>query len=186
VSRTGFRRVSEAPDYISPFVGWRLWLVARDRSGRLRLTSVMRATVWPVREPMVAECVRRRTFLRSRSTGHARKRAPVASCRCGIYAIGNPRLLGPFIDTNHVRRCGPQWVVGSVAMWGTVIESERGWRASHAYPRQLYVPLARRNRSAAAEIERDLKQYGVEVSVFDSPISTALLNKLSVIEPVAA
>jgi hypothetical protein len=178
--------VSEAPDYVSPFVGWRLWLVARDQSGRVRLTSVMRATVWPVREPVVAECVRGRTIFRSRSAGHAGTRAPVESCRCGIYATGDPGQLSPFIDTNHVRRCGPQWVVGSVSLWGTVIESERGWRASHAYPRQLYVPLARRNRAAAAEIERDLTQYGVAVSLLGSPISTGLLKELPAIELAAA
>lgn len=178
--------MSEAPDYIAPFVGWRLWLIAGDDEGRLRLTSVMRPTVWPARKAVVAECDRGESVFRSRSIAHAGKRAPVASCRCGIYAIGDPAQLGAFIDTNHVRRCAPQWVVGRVSLWGTVIESERGWRASHAYPRELYVPLSRRNRDAAGTLGRELDRYGVPVRLLDGPISSGLLKTLPAVELAAA
>src|SRR5512132_4078558 len=58
--------------------------------------------------------------------------APNASCTCGIYA---GRSLGDF------DRPRPAWpppsVVGTVALWGTVIEHERGWRARYAYPARL-------------------------------------------------
>jgi hypothetical protein len=32
-------------------------------------------------------------------------------------------------------------VAGRVRLWGTVVECERGWRASHAYPSRLLVAL---------------------------------------------
>jgi hypothetical protein len=31
-------------------------------------------------------------------------------------------------------------VLGRVALWGTVIECERGFRASRAYPTRVYLP----------------------------------------------
>jgi hypothetical protein len=30
-------------------------------------------------------------------------------------------------------------VAGRVLLWGTVVECEHGWRASHAYPDRIYV-----------------------------------------------
>jgi hypothetical protein len=39
-------------------------------------------------------------------------------------------------------------VIGQVLLWGCVVESEHGWRASHAYPARLFVPLGRRGRLA--------------------------------------
>ena len=30
-------------------------------------------------------------------------------------------------------------VVGQVSMWGCILEHDRGWRSSHAYPKHLYV-----------------------------------------------
>jgi hypothetical protein len=117
---------------------------------------------------------------------HPDRPAPVASCRCGIYAIGDPRPLGAYFDTNHVRRCGLQWVIGRVFLWGTIVESQRGWRASHAYPKHLFVPLAKHNRSKADEIGRQLERYGVPVELLDATITPGLLQKLSALEATAA
>ncbi len=58
--------------------------------------------------------------------------APDIRCRCGIYAS---RSLADF------ERPRPAWppapVVGTVSLWGTVVEHERGWRARLAYPARL-------------------------------------------------
>ena len=44
-------------------------------------------------------------------------------------------------------------ILGEVVLWGHVLETEGGWRASHAYPARLYVAdaeIARRARAAIA------------------------------------
>jgi hypothetical protein len=64
--------------------------------------------------------------------GIGRHAAPDIRCHCGIYA-------GMSLDA--FERPRPAWppapVVGTVALWGTVIEHERGWRAAVAYPARL-------------------------------------------------
>ena len=177
--------MSEAPDYVDPIEGWRLWLAAADDAGTTRLTSVMHPTVWRVGEPVVAACVRRRSLFRSRRHEHPNQPAPVVSCRCGIYAIDDPSLLAGFIDTNQGGRRYRPWVVGRASLWGSIVESERGWRASHAYPRQLYVPtLGRKRRSA--EIRDALSDYGVPVELVDVPMTPRLLKSLRALETSAA
>jgi hypothetical protein len=47
-------------------------------------------------------------------------------------------------------------VLGEVMLWGHVLETEAGWRASHAYAARLYVP--------DAEIAAALTGYGAAVS----------------------
>lgn len=178
--------MSETPDYISPFEGWRLWLASTDAAGVFRLTSMRQQLVWPAREPLVAMCFRRRSFFRARHAAHPDQAPPVRDCRCGIYAISDPTRLGAFFDTDHVSRCGRQWVVGRVSLWGTVVESGRGWRASHAYPKQLYVPLAKRNRGAANEVETHLREYGVPVELLDAAITPGLLKSLRALDAPAA
>ncbi len=58
-------------------------------------------------------------------------------------------------------------VMGKVSLWGTVIETEHGYRASHAYPLRLYIPLHpihRRLRITPAWVAYELMTtYRVEV-----------------------
>lgn len=64
-------------------------------------------------------------------------------------------------------------VIGQVSLWGSVVECERGWRASHAYPACLYVPLGQHGRLSvlsgrAADAERlalSLRAYRVPVEL---------------------
>jgi hypothetical protein len=37
--------------------------------------------------------------------------------------------------------CRDDRVIGRVALWGDVVEGPFGWRASHAYPVELFVPV---------------------------------------------
>jgi N-formylglutamate amidohydrolase len=57
--------------------------------------------------------------------------------------------------------------MGTVSLWGTVIEGELGYRASHAYPHRLYVPVNRAHRHrkiSAAQVAYELKTtYRVDV-----------------------
>jgi hypothetical protein len=126
--------VSEAPDFAEPFQAWRVWKVVR-RDGDYSLGSVLHRTVWPAGEALTAECLRRRFFPRLRSrTCHD---SPAAECECGIYAAAL-ECVGSYVAEAPCH--GVARVLGQVALWGIVIECERGFRASHAYPTRIYVP----------------------------------------------
>jgi hypothetical protein len=109
-----------------------VWCVREDG----RLQSVLYDDVWEPGQELPAACPH----------GHS---PPDADCACGLYAVRKPEgarryLLGR--DEPHV----VGRVLGQVALWGTVVEAELGWRASRAYPAAL--------EPAALEIAR---LYGV-------------------------
>jgi hypothetical protein len=52
--------------------------------------------------------------------------------------------------------------LGEVSLWGRVIECERGFRASLAYPRRLYLPADGLHRRRGRLVD-DLEAYGVPV-----------------------
>jgi hypothetical protein len=56
-------------------------------------------------------------------------------------------------------------VLGLVSLWGTVVECERGYRASHAYPLHLYVPIdaAWQKKHCWDELVSGLESYDVPV-----------------------
>ena len=112
-----------APDYAEALIGWRVWCVVRTPNG-LRLASVIRDQIWEEGVETVAHC----------EAGHD---APEADCACGIYAAREPEAVLTYLhgrDEPHtVSR-----VLGRVLLWGTVVEHEHGWRASHALPLELY------------------------------------------------
>ncbi|MBW8741324.1 MAG: hypothetical protein ACJ747_13660 [Gaiellaceae bacterium] len=116
-----------APDYADALTGWRVWCVVDTPSG-LRLASVIHDHVWEVGAPAVAACRERHS-------------APHETCLCGIHAARDPAPALPYLrgrnDPGTVAR-----VLGRVLLWGTVIEHEQGWRASHARPLELWLPRA--------------------------------------------
>ena len=127
--------MSIAPDYAEPFEVWRVWRVVRH-AGAYWLGSIVQETIWPVREAFVAECLRgRRLLTRLRSSRHL---APEAGCECGIYGT-SLEGVAPYLADAPCR--GIARVVGRVALWGWVVECERGFRAACAYPLKLYVPV---------------------------------------------
>ena len=165
--------MSGAPDYPEPVVGWRVWF-AREDQGRTRLRSLFHDLCWPVREPLAAECLRRR--LPFRRGDHS---APAASCHCGIYAASLERV-GSYLDPGWLReRSDP--VVGRVSLWGRVVECEQGWRASLAYPERLYVPVldATGDESRAAQVALDLTAYGVPVELLEIEFPADIIAELS-------
>lgn len=99
----------------------------------------MKSTLWQPNEPLTAECLRDPPmptfFRRRRAEAHA---APGDGCECGIYA-GTLAVVGTYIARPTI--AAVTRVVGKVLLWGTVVECERGFRASHAYPARLYLPV---------------------------------------------
>lgn len=69
---------------------------------------------------------------------------------------------------NRLPRATAGWVVGVVALWGTVVTCERGFRASHAYPSELWVPWPeRRGGFDREDVALQLTDYGVPVRLLD-------------------
>ena len=111
------RARDETPLVPGPVVAWRAWGLS-GQCGTLRLRPVGRfARPWPPRRPVEASC------------GHWRfHRAPSLGCTCGVHATREPELLQ--------RARGPA-VVGTVALWGTIVEHALGYRARFGYPQRL-------------------------------------------------
>jgi hypothetical protein len=100
-------------------VGWRTWSLVEPTAGSgpvLRPVAAGRRP-WPARVPAQGTCrVSRR---------HA---APVFGCLCGLHAARDPERL---------RRIRDPAVLGTVALWGRLVEHDHGYRAELAYPQRL-------------------------------------------------
>ena len=133
-----------------PVTGWRAWVV-RDTAGGLRLGSILYDLVWPHARPLVAECRRGEDPFATATGAHP---VPGSACNCGFHAARDP------VDALSYTRGRDEpdtvcRVLGEVLLWGHVLETERGWRASHAAPARLYVP--------DAEIGAALAGYSVRI-----------------------
>jgi len=130
--------------------GWRAWVVTESPAG-LRLGSVLHDLVWPHGRPALAECRRGDDPFTLPLAVHP---VPGAECNCGFHAARDA------VDALSYARGRDEVdticrILGEVQLWGHVLETESGWRASHAYPARLYVPDP---KVAAA-----LSAYGVPV-----------------------
>jgi hypothetical protein len=174
----------QTPDLVAPVEAWRTWLVTEER-GELRLASVIFAASWVPGEPAAATC-RPQPYgwagLVDRGASH---RAPHPGCRCGIYAVKEPRQAARYLDQVGPVGRPPVWsVFGLVSLWGVVVEGEEGYRAAYAYPRALFVPRRRLlakgwRRTGAREADADavaeaLSAYRAPVRVLDAVTKTAV------------
>jgi hypothetical protein len=58
--------------------------------------------------------------------------------------------------------------LGRVALWGTVVEGDLGWRSSLAYPQEILLPTIGARRRVGLEcIIEGLSAYGVPVRVLE-------------------
>jgi hypothetical protein len=157
---------NSAPDYLEPIEGWRAWIVDPRPEGPV-LQSVVRLGDWRPGHPLVGACTGRRYAVPEHHPPVAHD-TPSLHCGCGIHAH---RLLeeAAYYTEGPSRR---QLVtaIGTVALWGSVIECTDGWRASHAYPVRLDLPLRRSGPAALRELEETadgLERYGVPVGIVD-------------------
>ena len=103
---------------VEPVIGWRGWYLRLTTSGPDLMPAGMGRDGWPRRAPMTARC----------SAGGPHQ-SPDPTCSCGLYAYRSERAL----------RSSGAWfpVIGTVSLWGRIVEHERVWRAEHAYPHRL-------------------------------------------------
>jgi hypothetical protein len=158
------------PDYVEPVEAWRVWRVVM-RDHRVVLQSLFAGAIWEPATPLVASCTAghrsRWAPWRKRANDHA---APDLDCRCGVYGVRSVAAARSYLETPPLL-CRDDRVIGRVALWGDVVEGPSGWRASHAYPVELYVPSpvvavsGLRRRAYVDEILLALEAYRVPVDV---------------------
>jgi hypothetical protein len=160
-----------APDAVTPVVAWRAWLVEGEDSP-WRLTSVVHRCPWPVRCELVAGCM---TTTGGRAHDHF---SPRERCRCGIYGASRIETLLSYVGYPYTPDKRPR-VIGLVNLWGRVYEHQQGWRASHAYPLRLWLPILGPSGQALErwqEIALDLADYGVPVDTVECTDAESLLR----------
>jgi len=157
-----------APDYFEPVIGWRSWAVVRSGAD-FRLRSIAFTDVWPVHEAFVARCYEAVTRVHLRLWRRPQRHAPVTlDCSCGIHAANDVAAAAAYL---HLYDDMPQRSVchralGRVALWGTVVEGDLGWRSELAYPQEIFVPASgARRRVGLDRIIEGLSAYGVPVRV---------------------
>jgi hypothetical protein len=161
------------PDYCEPVSGWRMWYCV-DSGGEARLASLFYPTIWPLRTALAGACARhgRRFFVRRRTEPHG---VPEARCGCGIHAASPSLFVDSMTESSFVGSLNGQLlpsrvvVFGRVQLWGKVIECQHGWRASYAYPQQLYLVRRRASDVAVRNRALELARYGVPVTILDAP-----------------
>lgn len=159
--------VVHAPDLVEPLLGWRLWRVGERTDGTAALVSIIRDVEWPHRCELDAGCLAPRLWWWPWRRGHREHRAPEQHCRCGIYAAAHVTEALAYLEIcRGLGRRRPAAALGVVKLWGRVIECERGWRASHAYPARLYVLGT--ESSDPWRVAAGLAGYGVPVGVLDA------------------
>jgi hypothetical protein len=186
VRAAGLRRAAHGRNLVSEsrrrwverrdaLTGWRLWNVARDGDA-YRLRSPVRTEVWPVGEPLVAECTGSDLVWGVRGSRHE---APSPDCRCGVYG-GTYSGLRSFLNATFLPPAEAA-VLGRTSLWGTVIDERSGWRAQYAYPERLAVPTLLRDAMAIAE---DLEDYGVPVVMLNAAEMFAALHPTATLRPI--
>ena len=139
---------------LRPAVGWKVWRVDHAAEAT-RLRSVLYGDVWPVGEPIEAEC---RRLLRSEH------QAPCAGCGCGIHAGRELSAWEHYLSVDAGTR-----VFGRVLLWGATIEGREGWRAARACPVEIFVPPEVEN---AGEVAAGLAAYGAPVHLLEPAVAS--------------
>lgn len=107
------------PDYTHTLTGWRGWIV---QNGVLKALGM--SGVWTPKKITAAECLNK--------ANHA---CPSSACSCGYWSFKTLENLTEVLSgyTNSVQ------VIGSVEVWGKVIDCEKGFRSEFAYPKELWL-----------------------------------------------
>ena len=119
-------RPSRVPLSIEPVIGWRTWSIELTDDG-VCLTSPMQDYEWQPMQPNRARC-----------RSHFGRQLPNPGCGCGLYAVSQLGRLPAAVGA-HL----PFAAVGSVAMWGRVIEHTAGYRGQLAYPDRIRLVCGR-------------------------------------------
>jgi hypothetical protein len=161
---------SAVPDFIEPVEAWRVWRVSMHDHD-IVLQSLNADTVWEPGIALSATCAtRRRSRRRPWRLETPVHESPEVECSCGIYGVRSAAVARWYLERRALFY-NAERVVGRVALWGGVVESESGWRAERAYPLELFVPAGTtlrgglRGGAHVDEIVLALSAYRVPVEV---------------------
>ena len=112
------------PLYLNPIIGYRRWRVRVIR-GKLTLLSILHTYDWPMQKPLIAECKCSHI-----NYVHLGPDINTLTSDCGIYAYKSYELMSEDIPQHD-------GIFGRVALWGRVVEAEKGYKATKAYPLQI-------------------------------------------------
>jgi hypothetical protein len=119
----------------APVVGWRAWVVTETAAG-LRLGSVLYDEVWAPGTTALAACRRRDDLFAEPLPEHG---TPGLECGCGFHAARDAADALSYLRGRDEPATVCR-ILGEVAIWGRLVETEAGWRAAAAYPFRLYAP----------------------------------------------
>ncbi len=140
--------------------GYRMWFLIPVEDRRLLAPVALDMhRPWNPDGPSVAACVIPES---DRLPGF--HEAPVAACRCGLYAMGelNAVVGGGGMDWEERLRSA---VLGKARLWGRTIVGPNGWRAEFARVAELL------SLPGQEEIVREMASaYGVPVKLLPEPI----------------
>jgi hypothetical protein len=119
-------RPSGAPLSIEPVIGWRTWSIGWNGDGAY-LASPMQVYDWQPMQPNRARC-----------RSHFGRQLPNLGCGCGFYAVSHLQRLPVAVASGF-----SIGAVGSVAMWGRVVEHTAGYRGQLAYPDRIRLVCGR-------------------------------------------
>ena len=98
------------------------------------------------------------------------EQAPQPGCTCGYWAFNRDsiathcvklkRSIAGYYPTVQGARLT---AVGKVAMWGTVVRTEYGYRAQYAYPVWIRLVMHRPSLDPGVDVMLALAEYGVPV-----------------------
>lgn len=108
----------KSPDFVHTITAWRAW----DAKNGI-LEAVGSEHQWIPKVANRAQC---------KHYGH---KAPQFSCSCGFWSFKTLKLLLKSMPTYAANVT----VVGTVEIWGRVIECEFGFRSEFAYPKELWL-----------------------------------------------
>lgn len=117
--------VPRVPDYTQTLTGWRAWKVHNEK-----LYSLGMSQYWEPRVAKEAFCAYEGGY----ETESATHPSPARDCSCGYWSFSSMDIL-----MDALKAYSGVAVVGSIEIWGRVIECENGYRSQFAYPKELWL-----------------------------------------------
>lgn len=148
------------PDLIQPIIGWRIWRTHISPHDPLLFSLFSCPTFsfhWRPGRKFVAQ--------HDIDLGGDCRGLVNSNCSCGIYAFKDfLRAFSYLVGIRHrLQSDSFDVAVGTVSLWGKVIECERGYRAQYAYPRHVYLPI-----TASGQIRDIADTFSIPIGIYAS------------------